>query len=86
VEFEVCLDAIEARETAFGVGSEALNAVDVDLVFFDPQMLVVSDIDQAVIASPAIGHDDVLRADLSWLWCKYCTWVGCRLLRVRTMR
>jgi hypothetical protein len=37
----------------------------VDLVFFDPQMLVVSDIDQAVIASPAIGHDDALRADLS---------------------
>jgi hypothetical protein len=27
----VCLDAIEACETTFGVGPEALNAVDVDL-------------------------------------------------------
>src|ERR1700733_7581617 len=75
VEFEVSLDAIGAGETAFGVRPEALNAIDVNLavskrtallaVFLDPQVLVITDIDQPVISFPAIGHQHALKADLA---------------------
>ena len=75
MEFEVCLDAVEAYEASLRVRPEALDAIDGDrpvgegvallAVLFDAEMLVVADIDKPVIALPAIGRDDALRTDLA---------------------
>lgn len=59
--------AIELGQATLGVTPEALNAVDVTLVanelvviMMDPQMLLITDVNQAVITTPAVGMDDDL--------------------------
>ena len=63
-------DSVELLKSALGITPEALNAVDVvrasgELVcsMLDSEMLTVSDINQAVIAAPAITVDDCLRGN-----------------------
>ena len=54
--------AIELRQAAFGITPKALDAVNVNtapgelvVAMVDPQVLVKTHIDQAVIAAPAVG-------------------------------
>lgn len=64
MKIEIEFDAIEPSQTAFGEAPEGLDAVDVStalgkgFLFVDADMLVEADVDQAVIAGPAIGADD----------------------------
>ena len=57
--------AIELADATLGVAPEALDPIDVALSFdelilamFDAQMLLVADIHQAVVASPAVAMND----------------------------
>src|ERR1700678_969227 len=64
MKIEIGFDPVEPGETALGEAPERLDAVDVgaplgeSLLFVDADMLVEADIDQAVIARPAIGAND----------------------------
>jgi type IV secretion system protein VirB4 len=58
---------VELDEPTLGVRPEALDAVDVALaagevvlLVVDPQVLLVADVDQAVVATPAVGVDDAV--------------------------
>ena len=62
----------EPGEAAFGVAPEALDAVDMGspvdefiAAMIDPEVLPVADIDEAVVAAPAVGIDDAFRSHLS---------------------
>ena len=64
--------ALELREPVLGEGPEALDAVDVRpavgelvLAVVDAQVPGVADVDQAVVAGPAVGVDDGLEAHLA---------------------
>lgn len=69
MKIEIDFDAVELGEPAFGEAPEGFDTVDVGatfgegLLFVDAHMLVVTDIDQAVVSRPAIGADDALRVD-----------------------
>ncbi len=63
---------VEPGQAAFCVAPERLDAVDVifapgELVvaMIDPEMLVVADVDQAVVAAAAVGMDNDSRVDLA---------------------
>jgi hypothetical protein len=64
--------AVELRQPPFGKAPETLDAVHVTLaageftlIVIDPQMPGISDIDQTVIAAPAIGMDDTVDAHMA---------------------
>ncbi len=77
VEIEVLLDAVEFAQATFGETPEGFDSVDVHpvesemLALVDPEMLVVTDVDQAIAAFPPIrvynafgilaSPDDVLK-------------------------
>ena len=69
MKIEIDFDAVELGEPAFGEAPEGFDAVDVGaalgegFLLVDAHMLVVADIDQAVVSRPAIGADDALRVD-----------------------
>ena len=69
MKIEIDFDAVELGEPAFGEAPEGFDAVDVGaalgegFLLVDAHMLVVADIDQAVVSGPAIGADDALRVD-----------------------
>lgn len=69
MEIEVGFDAVELSEAALGEAPEGFDAVDVcaapseGFALIDADVLVVADIDQAIITGPAIGADDALRVD-----------------------
>ena len=69
MKIEIDFDAVELGEPAFGEAPEGFNTVDVGAAFgeglllVDAHMLVVADIDQAVVSRPSIGADDALRID-----------------------
>ena len=73
VQFEgLCWDAVELGESSFGITPERLDAVDVAftgsefvVAVVDPEMLVETDIDQAIIATPAVGMDDRTQVDFA---------------------
>lgn len=71
MKIEIDFDAVELGEPALGEAPESLNAVDVSaalckgLLFVNADMLVVADIDEAVISRPAIGTNDALGIDPS---------------------
>ena len=63
-------DSVELEQASFGEVPEALDAVDVvgsadELVLrvADPEMLVEAEVDQAVVASPAVGMEDGFGSD-----------------------
>jgi hypothetical protein len=63
-------DAVELLQAMLGEAPETLDAVDVvrpagELVLpvIDSVMLRVADIDQAVVAAPAVAVDDYLRRE-----------------------
>ena len=65
-------DAVELGQSSFGVAPEGLDAVDVGLevgelvvVMPDAEVLGVADVDQAVIASPAVAVNDAGQVDLA---------------------
>lgn len=66
VKIEVDFDAVEFGQTPLGEAPEGFDAVDVSaavgegLLFVDADVLVVTDIDQAVITRPAIRAEDAL--------------------------
>ena len=70
---EVKFDAVELGEPSFGEAPEGLDAVDMHtvalgefmLAVVDPQMLVVADIDESVVAAPAVGVDDAFQRHLA---------------------
>ena len=64
--------ATKPDQPGLGKTPEAFNAVDVGLVsnefvpaVVDPEVLAITDINQAVVAAPAIGIDDTFKADLA---------------------
>ena len=64
--------ATEPSKPGFSVSPEALNAVDMSpavnkfiAAVVDSKVLAVADIDQAIIAAPAVGVDDAFRGYLS---------------------
>ena len=77
MEIEVLLDAVEFAQATFGETPEGFDSVDVHpvesemLALVDPEMLVVTDVDQAIAAFPPIrvynafgilaSPDDVLK-------------------------
>jgi len=69
MKIEIGFDTVEPSQAAFGEAPEGLDAVDVStplgegFLFVDANVLVEADIDQAVIAGPAIGADDAGRID-----------------------
>ena len=69
MKIEIDFDAVELGEPAFGEAPEGFDAVDVGSAlgegFFlvDAHVLVIADIDQAVVSRPAVGADDALRVD-----------------------
>lgn len=68
---EVRFEAIELGEPTLGEAPEGFNAIDVYtlagevLAFMDAQMLIIADVDQAVLAAPALGDHHALHADAS---------------------
>lgn len=60
-------DTVELDQASFGEAPEALDSVDVVrsdgeliLPMIDPEVLVESQIDQAIVPSPAVGmHDGI---------------------------
>jgi hypothetical protein len=67
----LCWDAFQLGQAQFGVGPEGLDSVIMavsssELVFsvMDPEVLGVADIDQALIASPAITMNDTFDRDM----------------------
>ena len=64
MKIEIGFDAVESSKAALCEAPERLDAVDVSatlgegFLFIDADMLVETDIDQAVIAGPTIGADD----------------------------
>ena len=63
---------LELRESVLGEAPERLDAVYVvvakcklAILMSDPEVFLVADIDQAVIADPAVGVDYRIKADLS---------------------
>ena len=69
MKIEMDLNAVELGEPAFGKAPKRFDPVDVGtasgerLLFVDAHMLVVADIDQAVVSGPAVRAEDVLRVD-----------------------
>ena len=64
--------ATKPDQPGLGKTPEAFNAVDVGLVsnefvpaVVDPEVLAITDINQAVVAAPAIGVDDAFQTDLA---------------------
>lgn len=64
--------AVELLQTAFGIRPEAFDAVDVNIAdgkkivrMIDSQMLAVTDIDQSVVAAPAIGMNHRIQRNAS---------------------
>jgi hypothetical protein len=67
-----CRHAIELGQSSFCIAPEALDSIDVSFsigeligTVIDPQMLAKTDIDQSIIASPAIGMDHRIRFDMT---------------------
>ena len=67
-----CRHAIELGQSSFCIAPEALDSINVSFstgeligTVIDPQMLVKTDIDQTIIASPAIGMDHRIRFDMT---------------------
>lgn len=65
-------DTFELSEPVFGEAPKGLDAIDVvvsigELVFAmsDPQVFGIADVDEAVVADPAVSVDDRVEADLS---------------------
>ena len=64
MKIEIGFDSVEPGETTLGEAPERLDAIDVGsslgkgFLFVDADMLVETDIHQAVIARPAIGAND----------------------------
>lgn len=65
-------NAFELGESEFGISPEALDAIDVRLFvgkfvspMLDAQVFGVANIDQAIVAAPAIGMDDALQIDFA---------------------
>ena len=64
MEIEVLLDAVEFAQATFGKTPEGFDSVDVHpvecemLALVDPEMLVVTDVDQAIVAFPSIRVHD----------------------------
>ena len=65
-------DAVELSQSPFGVAPEGLDAVDVRLkvgelviVMPDAEVFGVADVDQAVVASPAVAVNDAGQVDLA---------------------
>ncbi len=61
----------ESEQPGFGEPPEALNPVYMDSTsdklipaMINPEMLTITHIDQAIIASPSIGIDDAIQGDL----------------------
>ena len=59
-------------KASFSISPEPFDPIDVGLVFnelilsmVDSQMLSVTNIDEAIVTTPAIGVDDAIQADLS---------------------
>jgi|SRR5271168_2930592 len=69
MKIEIGFDAIEPGQAALGETPEGLDAVDVSpafgksFLFVDADMPVEADIDQAVIAGPAVRANDAGRID-----------------------
>lgn len=63
---------LELGELEFGISPEALHAIDVRLfvgkfvsTILNAQVFGVADIDQAIVAAPAIGMDDALEINFA---------------------
>ena len=71
MEIEILLDAVELGQSAFGEAPERFDPVDVNamggkmLAFVDPEMLVVANIDQAIVSFPSIRVNNTFRVHLS---------------------
>ena len=71
MELEVFLHAVELGEAAFCEAPETFDPIDMDAIFreifglIDPEMLVISHINEPVIAAPAIGVDHRVKRDLA---------------------
>lgn len=69
MKIEIDFDAVELGEPAFGEAPEGFNTIDMGAAFgeglllVDAHMLVVADIDQAIVSRPTVGADDALRVD-----------------------
>ena len=69
MKIEIDFDAVELGESAFGEAPEGFDAVNVGSAFgegfllVDTHMLVVADIDQAIVSRPTVGANDALRVD-----------------------
>lgn len=69
MKIKVGFDSVELGQAALGEAPEGFDAVDMSaavgkgLSFVDAQVLIVADIDQAIVTGPAIGADDALRVD-----------------------
>jgi len=62
----------ELNKPSFGISPKPFNAVDVGLAsgefilaMIHSEVFSIPDINQAIVASPAIGIDDAVQADLS---------------------
>ena len=71
LEFVVA-NAMKLRQPVLGIAPERLNAIDVVgassefmVAVIDPKVLLQTEIDQAVIARPAIGVNDAVGIDLA---------------------
>lgn len=69
----VVADAVELRQASLGEAPEALNAVDVSPAVYElvlpmlhPEVLLITDVDQTVIASPPVRMDHHRRFDSAW--------------------
>ena len=69
MKIEVGFDSVELSQAALGEAPEGFDAVDMSaavgkgLLLVDAHVLVVADIDQAIVTGPTIGADDALRVD-----------------------
>ena len=69
-------NAVELGQASLGVAPEALDAVDVRsivgefiLPVLDAQMLLVTHIDQAIVATPSVGVHHRVQADAAQAVC-----------------
>ena len=69
MKIEVDPDAVELGEPAFCEAPKGFDAIDVSatlgegLLLVDAHVLVIADIDQAIVSGPAIGADNALGID-----------------------
>jgi len=71
VKGEEFFDAVKFGQTALGKTPKGFDAVDVDTTgsksfgLVDADMLVVADVDEAIVTTPVVGENDAGRIDLA---------------------